>query len=160
MGTAFRAFYRALFNKEFSNQVKELLTHQKPALPAEKPATAAELLAALQREGRFVDFILEQVEGFSDAQVGAVARGVHQGCTKVVSQYLSIERVLSQNEGEKVTVEAGFDPASIRLVGKVEGDPPFEGTLRHHGWRLSSAKLPEVHTGAQGPVLVPAEVEL
>ena len=54
-------------------------------------------------------------------------------------------------------VPSGFSPNEIRLVGKVQGDPPFQGTLRHHGWKLSSARLPELKPPE---VLVPAEVEL
>lgn len=156
MGTAFKAFFRALQDREFSKQVDELLA-SRPGLPAGRVATAAELLAAFQREGRFVDFVSEDIESFSDAQIGAVARNVHKGCAHVVKQYLTLEPVLPQKEGELVTVETGFDPSRIRLVGKVEGDPPFQGTLRHHGWRLVAAKLPEQK--AQD-VLLPAEVEL
>jgi len=156
LGVAIRAFTRALRDREFSSQVKDLLATKK-SLPAPKQCLATELLASLQREGRLVDFVQEDVEGFPDAQVGAVARKVHQGCRKVFQQYLKLLPVLEQKEGDAVTVEPGFDPASIRLVGKVEGKPPFKGTLRHHGWKLVEANLPELKAKE---VLLPAEVEL
>ncbi|MBS2034120.1 DUF2760 domain-containing protein [bacterium] len=155
--TATRAFFKALFNRQFSKKVDELLKETKALPPGPPPPTAAQLLAVLQKEGRLLDFLSESLEGFGDAQVGGVARGVHSGCAKALQQYLSLQPVLSQKDGEKVEVPVGFSPAEIRLVGKVQGDPPFQGVLRHHGWKLASARLPELKTD---DVLVPAEVEL
>jgi hypothetical protein len=156
-GTAIRAFTRALRDREFSSQVQDLLKAKKSLPPPPRQSLASELLASLQREGRLVDFVQEDLDTFADAQVGAVARKVHQGCRKVFQHYLKLESVLNHKEGDAVTVESGFDPASIRLVGKVEGDPPFQGTLRHHGWKLVEATLPELKSKE---VLLPAEVEL
>ena len=155
--TAFRAFFKALFNRPFSKKVDELLKEMKALPPGPPPATAAQLLAALQKEGRLLDFLSESLEGFPDAQVGGVARGVHSGCAKVLQQYLVLDPVLPEKDGDKVEVPVGFSPAEIRLVGKVQGDPPFHGVLRHHGWKLTSAKLPDLKTLE---ILVPAEVEL
>jgi len=155
--TAFRAFFKALSNRQFSQKVDELLKEVKALPPGPPPATAAQLLSALQKEGRLLDFLSESLEGFGDAQVGGVARGVHTGCSKVLQQYLSLEPVLPQGDGEKVEIPVGFSPNEIRLIGKVQGDPPFQGVLRHHGWRLVSAKLPELKASE---VLTPAEVEL
>jgi hypothetical protein len=155
--TAFKAFFKALFNRQFSKKVDELLKEVKALPPGPPPPTAAQLLAILQKEGRLLDFLSESLEGFGDAQVGGVARSVHSGCAKVLKQYLVIEPLLAQAEGEKVEVPPGFSPNEIRLVGKVQGDPPFHGTLRHHGWKLVSAKLPDLKPPE---VLVPAEVEL
>lgn len=157
MITAFRAFFKALVDRKFSSKVEELLKEMKALPPGPPPPTAAQLLAALQKEGRLLDFLSESLEGFGDAQVGGVARGVHSGCAKVLEQYLKLEPVLPQSEGEKVEVAVGFDPNQIRLVGKVQGDPPFEGVLRHHGWRLVSARLPEIRNPE---ILLAAEVEL
>lgn len=156
LSTAFKAFFRAMSDRGFSGEVDKLLRDPKRLPAGPPPATAAQLLAALQKEGRFLDFLAEPLEGFPDAHVGGVARGVHAGCCKVLQQYLSLEPVLPQKEGDAVEVPAGFDPTTIRLIGKVQGNPPFQGTLRHHGWRLKQARLPEVKTGT----LTPAEVEL
>jgi hypothetical protein len=134
-------------------------------LPAEpKPeATHAPglfLLSMLQREGRFVDFLQEDVAGYSDEQVGAAARVVHEGCRKVVRQYLNIEPVLAQEEGATVDVPAGFDANRIRLTGNVAGAPPFKGALKHHGWAAKDVKLPAPPAALDPKILAPAEVEL
>jgi hypothetical protein len=156
---------------------------EKPEKPAEKPAEKIEkiekaekvakvatsqhhrdgalaLLALLQREGRLVDFLREPLDGFSDADIGAAARDVHRGCKKVLEQHLSMEPVMPGAEETKVSVPKGFDPAEIRLVGEAKGDPPFSGTLRHHGWRVIDAKLPTLAEGVDRNVIAPAEVEI
>jgi hypothetical protein len=121
---------------------------------------ALALLALLQREGRLVDFLREPLDGFSDADIGAAARDVHRGCRKVLDQHLSLEPVMPGSEEERVAVPRGFDPAEIRLIGEAKGEPPFRGTLRHHGWRVVDAKLPALADGVDRMVIAPAEVEL
>jgi hypothetical protein len=121
---------------------------------------ALALLALLQREGRLVDFLREPLEGFSDADIGAAARDVHRGCRKVLDQHLSLEPVMPGSEEAKVAVPKGFDPAEIRLIGEAKGEPPFRGTLRHHGWRVVDARLPALADGIDRAVIAPAEVEL
>lgn len=121
---------------------------------------ALALLALLQREGRFVDFVRDSVEGASDADIGAAAREVHRACRKVLDQYLTFEPVMPGDEGANVTVPKGFDPAEVRLSGEAKGEPPFKGTLRHHGWRVVDAKLPTLADGVDRTVIAPAEVEL
>jgi len=121
---------------------------------------ALALLALLQREGRLVDFLRDSVDGASDADIGAAAREVHRGCRKVLDQHLSFEPVMPGAEEAKVTVPKGFDPAEVRLIGEAKGEPPFRGTLRHHGWRVVDAKLPTLAEGVDRSVIAPAEVEL
>ena len=139
------------------------------ARPEEKPRVplaqhhrdgALALLALMQREGRLVDFLREPLDGFSDADIGAAARDVHRGCKKVLDQHLSFEPVMPGAEEERVSVPKGFDPAEIRLIGEAKGEPPFKGTLRHHGWRVVDAKLPQLADGVDRTVIAPAEVEL
>src|SRR5215510_2055099 len=121
---------------------------------------ALALLALLQREGRLVDFLREPLDGFSDADIGAAARDVHRGCRKVLDQHLSLEPVMPGSEEAQVAVPRGFDPAEIRLIGEAKGEPPFRGTLRHHGWRVVDARLPALADGVDRAVIAPAEVEL
>jgi hypothetical protein len=121
---------------------------------------ALAFLALLQREGRLVDFLREPLDGFSDGDIGAAARDVHRGCRKVLEQHLSFEPVMPGAEEAKVSVPKGFDPAEIRLIGEAKGEPPFRGTLRHHGWRVVDAKLPVLTDGIDRMVIAPAEVEL
>jgi hypothetical protein len=118
------------------------------------------LLTLLQREGRLVDFLLEEVQGCSDQQIGSAVREIHRKCAKVLSEHLTLAPVLQQNEGEQAIVPAGFDPSSIRLVGNVTGQPPFAGVVAHRGWRVTQIKLSPPPPGQDEHVIMPAEVEL
>jgi hypothetical protein len=131
------------------------------ALPPEREhASALQLLSILQREGRLIDFLQEDGASVPDADVGAAARVVHEGCRKVVRQYLGLEPVLSQAEGDRVGVPEGFDAQRIRLTGNVAGQPPFHGLLKHRGWVTTSVNLPTTSAALDPRVLAPAEVEL
>jgi hypothetical protein len=121
---------------------------------------ALHLLALLQREGRLLDFCEEELSGFSDAEVGAAARTVHAGCRKVLQEGLRLDPVRLEKEGAPLVIERGFDARAVRLTGNVVGDPPFRGTLRHHGWRAVEVRLPEPPEGEAASLLAPAEVEL
>jgi hypothetical protein len=140
-----------------------------PAVAPARSATAAgpsasdgalQLLGLLQREGRLVDFFQQDVGKFSDGQIGQAARVVHEGCRAILKRYVRIEAVLEAPEGETTTVPSGFDPAAIKLVGNVSGNAPFNGILRHRGWRAASIHLPETLPGHTFAVLAPAEVEV
>ncbi|WNG28871.1 DUF2760 domain-containing protein [Cystobacter fuscus] len=140
-------------------------TPAKPPPPAAPPperehASALQFLAMLQREGRLVDFLQEDVAAFPDEDVGAAARIVHEGCRKVLRQYLAVEPVLPQNEGDTVQVPAGFDAQRIRLTGNVAGQPPYSGSLKHKGWVITSVTFPSTSPALDPRVLAPAEVEL
>jgi hypothetical protein len=121
---------------------------------------ALELLALLQREGRLVDFLQQDLVGFADADVGVAARVVHEGCRRALGTHASIEPVRIEGEGERITLEAGFDADAVKLVGAVQGAPPYAGTLRHRGWRAVRLDLPERVGDHDVRILAPAEVEL
>jgi hypothetical protein len=168
---AISAFWRILSNGEFAQGVLRLRqgagperpepTAQPAALLQEAgPAAALQLLGLLQRDGRFIDFIQEDVAAFSDADIGAAARVVHEGCRKVMREHFTLDPVRSEAEGTRVTLEQGFDAASVRLTGNVVGDPPFQGTLTHKGWIARETKLPKLAVGHNVNILAPAEVEL
>jgi hypothetical protein len=123
-------------------------------------ASALRLLALLQQEGRLVDFLEEDIDAYDDAQVGAAARTIHSGCRKALHERMRIERIRDDEDGATVKVEAGFDPAELRLTGNVHGEPPFEGTLQHGGWRASQVKLPNPPKGIDPTILAPVEVEI
>lgn len=132
-----------------------------PAPPPEKAwASGLYLLSILQREGRFIDFLMEDVTAFSDADVAAAARVVHQGCRKVLLSSVNPAPAHQGAEGSPVTVPAGFDANLYRLVGNVTGQAPYQGSLKHHGWVAKSVALPELPTAMDPKVLAPAEVEL
>jgi Domain of unknown function (DUF2760) len=130
-----------------------------PAL-APTPVPALQLLSLLQREGRFVDFLEQDIASFADADVGAAARIVHDGCRKALRSHATIEPVRSEDEGANVLLAAGFAPDEVKLTGSVGGQPPYAGVLRHRGWRATRLDLPQVVGEHDAHVLAPAEVEL
>ena len=87
-------------------------------------------------------------------------RVVHEGCRKVLREHFTIAPVFDQAEGDRVTLEAGFDASAIRPTGNLVGEPPFTGTLAHRGWRATGTALPKLTPGHDTSVLAPAEVEL
>ena len=135
-----------------------------PAPPIERPVEsvdrAVQMLALLQRDGRLIDFLTEDIAPYGDAEIGAAVREVHQSCRQVLEHYLKLEPVITSEEGRPVTVEAGFDPATIKLIGNVTGQPPLRGLLRHRGWQATQVNLPPLPDGVGRSVVAPAEVEI
>ncbi|GHC96033.1 hypothetical protein GCM10007320_49550 [Pseudorhodoferax aquiterrae] len=136
-----------------------------PPAPAPVRATAnvdaaLQLLALLQREARFVDFLQEDIAAYSDADVGGAARLLHGGARKVLQDSFDLQPVRTEAEGSRLTLAAGFDAAAVRVTGNVVGQPPFTGTLQHKGWRATAVRLPALTEGHDTRVIAPAEVEL
>ena len=151
---ALRAFWWILTDRDFAARVEPLFSRA-PTGPDLR------VLAVLQRDGRLVDFLEEDIDGYTDAQIGAAVRDIHRGCRKSLHDYLTIEPIIDATEEQPVTVPADFDPAAVRLVGNVDGAPPFRGTLKHHGWRVRSVHLPLLPVARDdSSVLSPAEVEI
>ena len=124
------------------------------------PDAALQLLALLQREARLIDFTQENLGSHADADIGAAARVVHEGCAKVMREYFTIDPVRQEAEGSRIVLQEGFDSAQVRLTGNVVGSAPFTGTLSHRGWRASSVRLPKLSAQHDAAILAPAEVEL
>lgn len=175
IGTAFRVFFKILGDGALSEQVDAMLSGRGLPGPAAEPnaspaparsaapmrSEAIGLLAALQREARFVDFIQEPLGDCDDAQIGVVARDVHRDCRAAVERWFSLQPTLTEREGTHIEIPVGFDAARYRLTGNVTGQPPYCGELVHHGWQATRCELP-VWTGGKDSVMVvaPAEVEL
>jgi hypothetical protein len=121
---------------------------------------AVQLLGVLQREGRLLDFLMEDIDSYSDAQIGAAVRDIHRGCRKALGEHLRVRPIRSEPDEAVVRIPEGYDPSRIRLVGRVTGRPPFEGTLRHHGWCTGEINLSDIPAGHDPTVICPAEVEL
>lgn len=117
-------------------------------------------LSLLQREGRFLDFLSEDLEPYEDAQIGAAVRSVHANCRKALHKKLSLAPIIDKDEGQEITVDSGFDPGSIVLTGNVTGTPPFRGILRHKGWQAKRVEIPIFSESAETSVIAPAEVEI
>lgn len=161
-GLAHKVFRRVLGNAAFAERIRPLLEPptQETRQPARLSPEPLRLLALLQREGRLLDFLLEDIHEAADEQVGAGVRELHRKAQAVIKEHLVLEPVLAKNEGETVEVLVNFDPSAIRLTGNVTGQPPFRGVLQHHGWRVKNYTLPTPPEGQDQFVLAPAEVEL
>jgi len=118
------------------------------------------LFSVFQREGRLMDFFSENLDDYEDSQIGAAVRNIHENCKKTINKYMNLEAVLDQNEGDTVTIEPGFDPGSIKLIGNVAGEPPFTGVLRHRGWKVTKLDLPKLSDTGKLQTISPAEVEI
>lgn len=183
LGLAFVAFFRIIFDASFAVAVAaarsagpQLAAPEAPAASATgldasagtSPAVSSEradtgalvLLSLLQAEGRFVDFVQQDIAGFPDSDIGAVARVVHAGCRKVLGSHLHIAAIRGEPEGQLVALEPGFDPSRVKLTGNVSGSGRLSGVLRHRGWLATEIHLPKVIDAAGTRVLCPAEVEL
>lgn len=124
-------------------------------------AEVVNLLGLFQAKGRFIDFLMQDITPYPDAQVGSVARFVHQGCRAVLKEHFDVAPVHAGAEGEALTLEAGFDPRLYRLAGKVSDSPPFKGTVVHRGWRSDKVNVPRVTAeGGNTYVIAPAEIEV
>lgn len=124
-------------------------------------AGAVQMLAVLQRQGRLIDFLQEDLARYADDQIGAAVRSVHAGCKQALAEHVQMEPVYKEAEGSAVVVQPGFDAYSVRLSGNVTGEPPFRGTLRHRGWRVTRVDLPlQADAARRELVVAPAEVEL
>ena len=160
LGLAWQALRRVMGDATFAAKVQPLLAPPEAAPKPKRSAEPVRLLAILQRESRLLDFLLEDVSGADDAQLGAGVREIHKKGQEVIKEHVVLEPVMTQAEGATVEVPAGFDRSAIRLTGNVHGDPPFRGALRHHGWRVKDYKLPAPPEGQDEFVIAPAEVEI
>ncbi|ALE54764.1 DUF2760 domain-containing protein [Paraburkholderia sp. RL17-368-BIF-A] len=131
-----------------------------PTLKEASPDAALQLLGLLQRDARFIDFVEEDIKRFSDADIGAAARLVHEGCRATLREHFTIRPVRDEAEGSRVTLQEGFDASAIRLTGNVVGRAPFVGSISHRGWRVDDVRLPKLAESHNAKVIAPAEVEL
>lgn len=163
---AFRAFFSILDHGRIPDDIVSALVPQ-AAAPAAAPITpradapdrAMQMLALLQRDGRLIDFLMEDITPYGDTQVGAAVRDVHAGCGQVLRKYFTLRPVLDQDEGATMTVEQGADPARVKVVGNTTGVPPLRGIVRHRGWEASKFELPPLPVGGR-TVIAPGEVEV
>lgn len=180
---AFLAFFAALFSRDTSLRLKLALDQTSLPAPAPSPAApgpsippavkkvvvppkpaqndAVMLLATLQREARLIDFLKEDLSGYSDDQVGAAVREIQRDSSAVIERLFAVRSVLEEPEGSTIDVPAGFDASRFRLTGRLTGEAPFRGILRHHGWKVTRCELPAFTGGASAAnTIIPAEVEI
>lgn len=124
------------------------------------PEAALQLLTLLQQEARFIDFIQEDLSSYSDGDIGAAARVVHEGSKKTLNSYFELSAIRSEEEESRITLDEGFNAAEVRLTGNVVGEAPFTGTLIHKGWKVDKTKLPKLAPEHDASIIAAAEVEL
>jgi Domain of unknown function (DUF2760) len=83
---------------------------------------------------------MDDITTYDDAQVGAAARFVHQGCKAALKEHFSIRPIREESEGSSVAIPAGYAADEYRLIGKISGPGAFLGTLLHHGWKTDSGE--------------------
>jgi hypothetical protein len=169
---AVKAFWTTLKNNdaEHSSQPmaqaeKEPITNSKSSEKASPKALREQFesgalytLTLLQREGRLVDFLLENIETYEDSQIGAAVRRIHQSCNKVIVENFAVKKIIDAPENEKFTVSKNIDREKIKLVGSVPDMFPFDGSVHHCGWESAKINLPEIRKESSARVIAPAEV--
>lgn len=163
---SFRSFFSILFGGTLPADIAQAFGYSKvipiKATPAPKPQSgpadgAVQILSILQRDSRLIDFLMEDIAEYSDEQVGAAVRDVHQKSRQSLERYLRLQPVIDGVEGT-YTKTSDLDSSSVKLIGNVpaNGKAPG-GTLRHKGWRADKVELP---TLPPGNTLAPAEIEV
>ncbi|MEI6892320.1 MAG: DUF2760 domain-containing protein [Pontiella sp.] len=159
LGQAFKAFFSTLKTGTLADTDTKKIVQPVEIKPARSEALT--LLAALQREARLVDFLMEPLDGCTDQQIAAAVRDIQSDSRKVLERMFALQPLRTENEGEKITVPAGFDAATFKLTGKVTGEAPYTGELMHPGWIAAKLDIP-VWQGSDdsAKVVAPAEIEI
>jgi hypothetical protein len=165
---AFRCFFNILFQGALSAEVlgdlklahREQAAPAKPAAPSRTPADGAlQILTILQRDSRLVDFLMEDIASYSDDQVGAAVRELHDQCRDSIARHVTLQPVIDGVEGTPAKAPSG-DPHAVRFIGNVPATPPSGGTLRHKGWRAAKVDLPSLTAKEDTSIVAPAEIEI
>lgn len=156
---AIRMFFKALSQPQ---EVQKFLAPKAEAVPsnAGEDRSHLRLLALLQQTGRWIDFLKEDITAYSDEQVGAAVRQIHRDCGKLIEEVVTIRPIRDEKEGSLITVPVGYDPAQMKVVGKLKGEPPYSGVLTHQGWKAHKRSLPKQTSGVASEVIAPAEIEV
>ena len=169
---AFRCFFNLLFSGELSGETLQALNLQRRgAAPAPVKVAAAaapaarisdgalQMLSILQRDSRLVDFLQEDIASYSDDQIGAAVRELHDQCRDSIARYVTLAPVIDGVEGTYAK-SPGSDASLVKFVGNVPAQPPAGGTLRHKGWRAVKVELPALPAKQDATVIAPAEIEI
>jgi Domain of unknown function (DUF2760) len=169
---AFRSFFAILFGDGLPADIAGAFGYvrpsdvkppapPKPAAPEVKTSDGAlQMLAILQRDARLIDFLMEDISGASDDQIGAAVRSLHEQGRSSLARYVTLKPVIDGVE-HTVTKIVSRDPGSVKLLGNVPADGKVsQGILRHKGWRVERVDLPKIAGSQSVQVLAPAEVEI
>jgi len=165
---AFRAFFALLFGRGLPEDIAQAYGFSKPKpLPVVKPVPqlspadgALQILGILQRDARLIDFLMEDIGPYSDDQIGAAVRPLHDQSREALNRYLRLSPVIDGVEGTFTKADSS-DPASVKLLGNVpaRGKAPG-GLLRHKGWRAEKVELPPLAASQKSAIIAPAEIEV
>jgi hypothetical protein len=159
---AFRALFAILFGSPLPAELRpQAAPEARPPAPAQPPPShgALQILGILQRDSRLVDFLMEDIAAYSDDQIGAAVRSLHDQARDSLSRYLSLQPVIDGVEGA-YTRPAAKDPAAVKFIGNVPAEPPEGGVLRHKGWRAAKVDLPALNPKQDASIIAPAEIEI
>ena len=176
---AFRAFFNLLFHGALSDATMTELGLSRRAAgtmkAAASPKTAAaaapaaptvkvtdgalQILSILQRDSRLIDFIMEDISAYSDDQVGAAVRGLHDQSREALGRYVTLAPVIDSVEGTYAKTPGG-DPTAVKFIGNVPAGTPPGGVLRHKGWRATKVDLPALPAKQDAAIIAPAEIEI
>lgn len=189
---ALRAFKAALFNREVAMRIKDVLLNSRAVgdklekstvsaaaedvelfsdmsslgkkVKTDSRSDALELLAALQRDARFIDFIKEDVTGCDDATLAAAARVTHDRCAETIERFFKIRPLSGISEGETATINlSATNPARERIVGLSPSNQKNEVTCRvaHAGWVAEQCETPRWSGRLEdASILAPVELEV
>lgn len=187
LGTAFRAFFAAVFNRELAKKLKRVLDQPAETLALPSPAPrdvaattgnssekvipkssvgnvrsdAITLLVALQREARLIDLVKDNLGQYSDAQIGAAARPCLQQCAATLDRLFGLRAIAPVADGQSIAVPSNASPTRYTWIGESTGeDQTTSGKLVHHGWEASQVELPK-WTGdtVDARVIAPVQVK-
>ena len=160
LGLALRSLFRVAGDPAVAEKFRLVLEPPPPPPPPKPSGAPLRVLRLLQRDGRILDFLLEDLGGAEDGQIASFVREMQPRWRAVLREHLDLVPVRPEPEGTTVEVPPGFDPSAVQVTGNVTGQPPFRGTLKHPGWRVKEMKIPTPPEGQDEFVIQPAEVEL
>ena len=92
---------------------------------------------------------MEDISAYSDDQVGAAVRDLHQQCRDSLNRYLRLGPVIDGVEGSPTKLDTN-DPATVKLLGNVPASGKASGgLLRHKGWKAEKIDLAAARAGSQ-----------
>ncbi len=166
---AFRAFVGILLHGTISEPVAAALGLGKSASGQPSPAPgsasrpadgALQVLGILQRDSRLIDFLMEDLSAYSDDQVGAAVRSLHDECRQSLARYVQLAPVIDGVEGSFASPNVP-EPGAVKFIGNVPAQGlPKGGILRHKGWRATRVDFPALPPGQDASIVAPAEIEI
>jgi hypothetical protein len=118
---------------------------------------ALTLLAVMQKESRILDLIFDDLDGYSDEQIGGASRQVLRDLRDCLDSHVKIESLVDKQEGDVVQIPDAASPIRWKVIGDASAQ---SGTLTHAGYVAKKVALPEwTGTEENASIIAPAEVD-